>query len=116
LGRFVFTVGVMTAVHAAFASTMMAVVDWETVPFALLVTGFATPSIVLYAILIARRPTRVRQSATIFLASLLPLSFYSAYMSMFSPEGKGLAAIMLAIYVLPAVLALAVDVLLVARD
>jgi hypothetical protein len=116
LGRFFFTVGAMTAVHAAFGTTPMALVDLETVPFALFSSGFAAPSIVLYAVLITCRANHARQAATIFLASLMPLSVYLAYASMFAPEGKGLAALMLGIYALPAVLALAADVLLISRN
>jgi len=96
-------------VHAAFATTLAATVDFEIIPAAALVTLFAVPSLLLYAVLAAIPLHRPRLPEVAFLVSLMPFSLYLWYCSIYSREGKELAMLILGLYVLPALLALSVE-------
>lgn len=111
LRQFLTTAGRLILVHAAFAAALAATDDFEMIPIAPLVTLFAVPSFVLYAILVAVRSARTHKPEGILLASLLPFSLYLGYCSFFAPEGRDLAMLMLGLYVLPAVLALMVELM-----
>ena len=108
---FLTNAGRLILVHLAFAMALAATVDIEIVLLAPLVTLFAMPALLVYAILSARQSARDRLPAGIFLLSFLPFLVCLAYCSIFAAEGRELARLVLGLYVLPAVHGLTVELM-----
>jgi hypothetical protein len=86
--------------------------DSEIVLVAPVCSAIAAPSLLLYAMLdVFRRPHSYLPEIAL-LGSLIPFATYMAWCAFVGPEGKELATIMLALYVLATLVALSAQILL----
>lgn len=112
--RFVIALLKLLAAHLGCTIVLAFTVDPEIVLAALICTGIATLSLLLYAAMEQRRKAGSRMPEVAFLASLLPFAVYAAWCAFVGPEGKELATVVLGLYVLPSIFAM--SLLLITRS